>query len=289
MNLCDIEVIERILKKHGFRFSKSLGQNFLIDSTVPYDIAYSCGVDKESYALEVGPGIGCLTKELSRVSKKVVSVEIDKALLPVLEETIGEYDNVSIVSGDVLKVDLDAIVKENFPDGDVHACANLPYYITTPVIAKLIESGLFKSITVMVQKEVATRMCAKEGTKDYGAFTLYVNYYTKPEILFDVEPSSFVPAPKVTSSVIRLECLEKPSVDVSDSKLFFRIIKSSFMQRRKTLLNSISSAYDGRFNKEQISEIIIEAGFEPSIRGERLSINDFAKLANISYNKLQNT
>lgn len=289
MNLCDINVIEKVLKKHGFKFSKSLGQNFLTDSSVPYDIAYSCGASKESYALEIGPGMGCLTKELSAVANKVVAIEIDKALLPVLDETIGECDNVNIVSGDALKVDMNQIILENFGENaEVHACANLPYYITTPVIAHLIESRLFKSITVMVQREVAIRMCAKEGTKDYGAFTLYVNYHTKPEILFDVPANCFVPQPKVDSAVIRLECLDKPSVDVIDEKLFFRIIKASFMQRRKTLSNSIVSAYDGKLTKEQITQIIIEAGFEPSIRGERLSIDDFKTLANISADYLKN-
>lgn len=289
MNLCDINIIEEILKKHGFKFSKSLGQNFLTDSTVPYDIAYSCGVDKDSYALEVGPGMGCLTQELARVSKKVVSVELDKALFPVLDETLAEFDNINIINGDILKVNLDEIIEENFEKGGlIHACANLPYYITTPVIAHLIDSKHFESITVMVQKEVAIRMCANPGGKDYGAFTLFINYYTEPEILFEVPADCFVPKPKVDSAVIRLKCLKKPSVEVENEKLFFRIVKASFMQRRKTLLNSINNAYDGKLNKEQIAEIITEAGFDTTIRGERLSIEDFAKLANISTQYMNN-
>lgn len=285
MNLCDINIIEEVLKRHGFKFSKSLGQNFLTDSSVPYDIAYSCGADKESYALEIGPGMGCLTQELARVSKGVVSIELDKNLLPVLDETLAEHNNIKIINNDIMKVNLPEIFEENFEKGvEVHACANLPYYITTPVIAHLIESNLFESITVMVQKEVAIRMCANPGGKDYGAFTLFINYFTKPEILFEVPAECFVPQPKVDSAVIRLKCLKNPSVDVINEKLFFKIVKASFMQRRKTLLNSIHNAYDGKLNKEQITEIITEAGFETTIRGERLSIQDFAKLANISAN-----
>lgn len=287
MNLCDINVIEQILKKHGFKFSKSLGQNFLTADFVPKDIAYNCGATQNDGVLEVGPGMGCLTIELSKVAKKVVSVELDKTLFPVLDETLAECNNVEIINGDILKVDLDNICNEHFePNTNIHACANLPYYITTPAIARLVDSKKFKSVTVMVQKEVAHRMCANPGTKDYGAFTLYVNYHTKPEILFDVEAELFVPKPKVDSAVIRLECLDKPSVEVDNEALFFKIIKASFMQRRKTLLNSIQSAFDGRLSKEEVSQVIIEAGFEPSIRGERLSIEDFAKLANVAHNIL---
>lgn len=282
MNLCDIDIIEQILKKHGFRFSKSLGQNFLTAEYVPIDIAHGSGVCKQSYALEIGPGMGCLTKELSAVAKKVVSIELDRTLFPVLDETLAECDNVTIINDDVLKADLQKICKENFDENTpIHACANLPYYITSQAIAVLIDSKCFDSITVMVQKEVAHRICAKAGTKDYGAFSLYVNYHTKPEILFDVPAECFVPKPKVDSAVIRMECLKEPCVQLLNEKLFFRIIKSSFMQRRKTLLNSISSAFDGKLNKEQISNLIIESGFEPSIRGERLTIQDFAKLANV--------
>ena len=283
MNLCDINEIEQILKKHGFKFSKSLGQNFLTADFVPKDIARYCGATEDDGILEVGPGMGCLTVELSKVCKNVVSIELDKTLFPILDETLVDCDNVKIIQGDVLKADLETICSENFEENmDIHACANLPYYITTPAIARLIDSKKFKSITIMVQKEVAKRMCAKEGTKAYGAFTLYVNYHTKPEILFEVDADLFIPKPKVDSAVIRLECLDKPSVEPIDEKLFFKIIKSSFMQRRKTLLNSIQSAFDGRLSKEEISEVIIKAGFDPSIRGERLSISDFATLSNVS-------
>ncbi len=283
MNLCDINVIEEVLKRHGFHFSKSLGQNFLTENWVVEDIARGCGVDGDSFALEVGPGMGCLTKELSQVAQKVVSIELDRTLFPVLEETLAECNNTTIVNYDILKANLPQICNENFPEkAEIHACANLPYYITSQAIATLIDSKCFKSITVMVQKEVAERICAKEGTKEYGAFSLYVNYHTKPEILFYVPADCFVPRPKVDSAVIRLECLDEPSVRVDDEKLFFRIIKASFMQRRKTLLNSISSAFDGRLNKEQISEVIIKSGFEPSIRGERLTIENFATLANVA-------
>lgn len=289
MNLCDINVIEEVLKRHGFRFSKSLGQNFLTSEWVPQDIARSSGANDENYVLEVGAGMGCLTKELSKLAKKVVSIELDKTLFPVLEETLAECDNVSFVNQDILKADLSVICNDNYPkDAEIHACANLPYYITSQAIATLIDSKCFKSITVMIQKEVAERICAKAGTKEYGAFSLYVNYHTKPETLFEVPAECFVPKPKVDSAVIRMECLEKPSVEVLDEKLFFRLIKSSFMQRRKTLLNSISSAYDGKLNKEQISAVIVESGFEPSIRGERLTKEDFAHLANVSVNFMKN-
>lgn len=287
MNLCDINIIEQILKKHGFKFSKSLGQNFLTADFVPKDIAYNCGATENDGILEIGPGMGCLTKELSQVAKNVVSIELDKALFPVLDETLADYNNIKIIHNDVLKVDFDEIINENFePNTDIYACANLPYYITTPAIIRLVDSKKFKAITIMVQKEVALRMCANPGTKDYGAFTLYVNYFTKPQILFDVEADLFIPKPKVDSAVIRLDCLEKPSVDVCDELLFFKIIKSSFMQRRKTLLNSIQSAFNGRLSKEEISELIKEAGFDPSIRGEKLSIQEFAKLSNVAFSKL---
>lgn len=280
MNLCDIEVIQEVLKQHGFRFSKSLGQNFLIEESVPRDIASGCN---GAYALEVGAGMGCLTKELCKIAEKVVSIELDETLLPILKDTVGEFENLNIINQDILKADLHEICKENFPeDAEIHACANLPYYITSQAIATLIDSKCFKSITVMIQKEVAQRICADAGTKAYGAFSLYVNYHTKPEILFDVPAECFIPKPKVDSAVIRLECLEKPSVETDNVQLFFRIIKASFMQRRKTLHNSIASAFDGKLNKEEIAEVIIESGFEPSIRGERLTIQDFAHLSNVA-------
>lgn len=288
MNLCDINVIEDVLKKHGFRFSKSLGQNFLTANWVPYDIANSCGANKDTYVLEVGPGMGCLTQELSKIAKQVVAIELDRSLFPVLDETLADCDNVEIINHDVLKANLTAICDEKFGNNtDVHACANLPYYITSGAIATLIESNRFKSITIMIQKEVAERICAKPGTKAYGAFSLFVNYHTKPEILFDVPAECFVPKPKVDSAVIRLECLTEPSVKTLDNKLFFRIVKHSFMQRRKTLLNSISNAFDGMLNKEEIAEVIKKAGFEPQIRGERLSISDFGKLADVAFEALK--
>lgn len=289
MNLCDINVINEILKKHNFKFTKALGQNFLTEQWVPERIARECGADKNSNTLEIGAGMGCLTKELSNVSKSVVSIEYDRTLFPVLDETLADCDNVKIINHDILKADLQTICKENFSQGeDIHACANLPYYITSQALSTLVDSKCFKSVTVMIQKEVAERICANAGTKEYGAFSLYVNYYTKPEILFEVSADCFVPRPKVDSAVIRLECLEKPSVEVLDEKLFFKIIKCSFMQRRKTLLNSIGNAFNGAINKEQLSEVIKKSGFDPSIRGERLTISDFAHLSNISANYLKN-
>ena len=279
MGLCDIHVIKEVLSRHGFHFSKSLGQNFLTAQWVPERIAAECGVDKNSCALEVGPGMGCLTNELSKQAEKVVAIELDRALFPVLEETLADCPNVEVVHGDVLKTDLSAICKEKFGDKKVYACANLPYYITTPTISALLDSKMFSGITVMVQKEVAKRICAKDGSSDYSAFSIYVQYYADAKILFDVPAGCFVPQPKVDSAVIRLNPLEQPSVAVKNEKLFFAIVRAAFNQRRKTLVNAISPAFGGKLEKADILSLMKTCNLDERIRGEKLTLEEYAALA----------
>ena len=279
MGLCDIHVIKEVLSRHGFHFSKSLGQNFLTAQWVPERIAAECGVDKNSCALEVGPGMGCLTNELSKQAEKVVAIELDRALFPVLEETLADCPNVEVVHGDVLKTDLSAICKEKFGDKKVYACANLPYYITTPAISALLDSKMFSGITVMVQKEVAKRICAKAGSSDYSAFSIYVQYYADAKILFDVPAGCFVPQPKVDSAVIRLNPLNTPSVSVKNEKLFFAIVRAAFNQRRKTLVNAISPAFGGKLEKADILSLMKTCNLDERIRGEKLTLEEYAALA----------
>ena len=279
MGLCDIHVIKEVLSRHGFHFSKSLGQNFLTAQWVPERIAAECGVDKNSCALEVGPGMGCLTNELSKQAEKVVAIELDRALFPVLEETLADCSNVEVVHGDVLKTDISAICKEKFGDKKVYACANLPYYITTPAISALLDSKMFSGITVMVQKEVAKRICAKAGSSDYSAFSIYVQYYADVKILFDVPAGCFVPQPKVDSAVIRLNPLNTPSVSVKNEKLFFAIVRAAFNQRRKTLVNAISPAFGGKLEKADILSLMKTCNLDERIRGEKLTLEEYAALA----------
>lgn len=279
MGLCDINEIKEILGRHGFRFSKSLGQNFLTAQWVPEQIAQSCGADAQSGALEVGPGMGCLTAELSKHANRVVSIEIDRALFPVLEETLADCPNTEVVQGDVLKTDLKALCQEKFGTMPVHACANLPYYITTPAIAAMLDSGAFDSITVMVQKEVAERICAAAGTADYSAFSIYVQYYAQAEILFDVPADCFIPKPKVDSAVLRIVPRETPAVSVQDEKLFFALVRAAFNQRRKVLSNAALPAFGGKIDKAQMVTLLQQCGLDEKIRGERLTLQDFAALA----------
>ncbi|MBQ3134409.1 MAG: 16S rRNA (adenine(1518)-N(6)/adenine(1519)-N(6))-dimethyltransferase RsmA [Oscillospiraceae bacterium] len=279
MDVCNINDIKALLARHGFHFSKSMGQNFLIESWVPEDIAASSRADKSCCVLEIGPGIGPLTGQLSDRAGKVVAVELDRTLLPILSETLGRRDNVEIVPGDVMKLDIGELVATKFDGLTPVACANLPYNITTPVLTKLIESKLFTSITVMIQREVALRICAAPGTGDYGAFSVFCQYHTKPELLFDVPPTCFLPAPKVTSSVLRLVPREKPT-EVEDEEFFFRVVRAAFAQRRKTLHNSLTSALGQPFSREMIAEAIAACGLRPDVRGERLGIPQFAALAN---------
>ena len=277
MDLCDRNTIQSLLSRHGFRFSKSMGQNFLIQRWVPDGLVEGAGVSRENGVLEVGPGIGPLTVRLARAAAKVVAVELDRSLLPVLDETLAGLNNVEVLSGDILKLDIGALVEEKFPGLTPMACANLPYNITTPVLTALIDSGHFSRITVMIQREVARRICAAPGTPDYGAFSVYCQFYTLPELLFDVGPECFVPAPKVTSSVLRMTPRETLPQGVTDARRFFRVVKAAFGQRRKTLLNALSAGLGG-VDKDTIRAAIAACGLPEDIRGERLGIPEFAAL-----------
>ena len=278
MDLCDIQQIKALLSRHGFHFSKSMGQNFLVEDWVPRDIAEASGASPSCGVLEVGPGIGPLTQELSRRAGRVVSVELDRSLLPILSETMAGRENVEIVPGDILKTDLAALTAEKFPGLTPLACANLPYNITSPAITALIQAGVFAAITVMSQREVALRICARPGTPDYGAFSVFCQYHTAPELLFEVPPSCFIPAPKVTSSVLRLTPKDPPD-EVDDPDHFFRVVKAAFAQRRKTLLNGLSGTFRSNFSKEQLLSAILSCDLPADIRGERLSIPQFAALS----------
>lgn len=276
-NLSDISVIKKILSEHGFTFSKSLGQNFLINPTVCPRMADACGADCGTGVLEIGAGIGVLTAELAKRAKKVVSLELDTRLIPVLAETLGEFSNVEVLNADVLKLDLNKLIDDCFQGMHVTVCANLPYYITSPVIMALLESRIpVDAVTVMVQKEAAARLCAPVGSRDAGAVTVAVNYYAQAEKLFDVSAGSFMPAPKVDSSVIRLNIRKEPPVEVSDEKFFFRVIKAAFGQRRKTASNSLSAGLG--IPKDKVSTAIAAAGFEPSVRAESLTMQELARL-----------
>ncbi len=277
MDLCNINDIKFLLGQNGFRFSKSMGQNFLTASWVPEKIADMAGIQGRG-VLEVGPGIGALTVFLAKSAKKVVSVEVDKSLLPLLETSLAGIDNAEVVSGDILKLDIPQLVSEKFDGLTPAACANLPYNITTPVLTALIEAKCFESITVTVQREVARRICAGAGSADYGAFSVFVQYHTEPEILFDVAPSCFIPQPKVYSSVIRLTPRSGPPCCVNDEKLFFRTVRASFAQRRKTLVNGLSSGFP-ELTKEEISDIIVSCGYGEKLRGETLDIPGFARIS----------
>lgn len=277
-NLSDISVIKKILSEHGFTFSKSLGQNFLINPTVCPRMAEACGADCDTGVLEIGAGIGVLTAELVKRAKKVVSLELDTRLIPVLAETLGEFSNVEVLNADVLKLDLNKLIDDCFQGMHVAVCANLPYYITSPVIMALLESRIpVDAVTVMVQKEAAARLCAPVGSRDAGAVTVAVNYYAQAEKLFDVSAGSFMPAPKVDSSVIRLNIRKEPPVEVSDEKFFFRVIKAAFGQRRKTASNSLSAGLG--IPKDKVSAAIAAAGFEPSVRAESLTMQELARLS----------
>ena len=274
MDLCNEKDIKALLGHHGFRFSKSMGQNFLIQGWVPRDIAEASGADESCGVLEIGPGIGPLTVQLAKRAGRVAAIELDKALLPILDETLAPFDNVTVIPGD-----LAALAAEQFGTLTPLACANLPYNITTPVLTALIEAGCFRAITVMIQREVALRICAAPGTADYGAFSLFCQYHTVPEFLFEVPPECFLPAPKVTSAVIRLVPRDTPPQDLVDDAFFFRVVKASFAQRRKTLLNGLTSAFGDRLSKDQLRQAITAAGLPEGVRGERLGIGEFAALA----------
>lgn len=271
-----------VLQKYNFSFQKKFGQNFLIDTHVLDKIIRSAEITKDDFVLEIGPGIGTMTQYLTCAAREVVAVEIDKALIPILEDTLSGYDNVTVINEDVLKLDIVKLAEERNGGKPIKVVANLPYYITTPIIMGLFESHVpVQSITVMVQKEVADRMQVGPGTKDYGALSLAVQYYAKPYIAANVPPNCFMPRPKVGSAVIRLECHEEPPVQVEDEKLMFRIIRASFNQRRKTLANGLKNSPEISLSREGIEQAIAELGKGASVRGEALNLEEFAKLSNI--------
>ena len=271
-----------VLQKYDFVFQKKFGQNFLIDSHVLDKIVSAAGITKDDFVLEIGPGIGTMTQYLAASARKVFAVEIDKALIPILEDTLKEFDNVQVINQDILKVDIKKLAEEHNDGKPIKVVANLPYYITTPIIMGLFESQVpIDSITVMVQKEVADRMKVGPGTKDYGALSLAVQYYAEPYIVANVPPNCFMPRPKVGSAVIRLTRHEKPPVEVADEKLMFRLIRASFNQRRKTLANGLNNSPELSYSKEEIQQTLEKCGFKAGIRGEALTLEDFAKLANV--------
>lgn len=275
-----------VLQKYNFSFQKKFGQNFLIDTHVLDKIIHSAEITKDDMVLEIGPGIGTMTQYLACAAGKVVAVEIDKALIPILEDTLDGYENVRIINDDVLKVDIAKLAEEENGGRSIKVVANLPYYITTPIIMGLFENHVpLKSITVMVQKEVADRMHVGPGTKDYGALSLAVQYYAKPYIVANVPPNCFMPRPKVGSAVIRLERYENPPVEVTDEKLMFRIIRASFNQRRKTLANGLKNSAELDFSKEEIEQAIGALGRGASVRGEALALEEFAALSNLLADK----
>lgn len=278
MDLCDIREIKALLVRHGFHFSKSMGQNFLIAGWVPQDIADAAELDEDCAVLEIGPGIGPLTQQLARRAKKVVAVELDPALLPILNETLLNHANVEIIHSDVMRSDLTAIVADKFSGLIPKVCANLPYNITTPVLTKLLDAGCFRSITVMIQREVARRICAAPGDSDCGAFSLFCQYHASCEFLFEVPPDCFLPAPKVTSAVVRLTPHATPPVD-GDVDAIFSVVKAAFAQRRKTLLNALSSVYGNRFSKDALRQVIVNCGLSENVRGEQLGLEQFSALA----------
>lgn len=269
-----------VLQKYNFNFQKKFGQNFLIDTSVLDRIISAAEITKEDCVLEIGPGIGTMTQYLAESAREVVAVEIDKALIPILQDTLSEYDNVTVINEDILKVDINRIVQEKNEGRPIKVVANLPYYITTPIIMGLFESHVpLKSITIMVQKEVADRMKVGPGTKDYGALSLAVQYYAKPQIVANVPPNCFMPRPNVGSAVIRLTRYEQPPVQVQDEKKMFALIRASFNQRRKTLVNGLTNAPELKLTKEAVAEALEKMNLSPTIRGEALTLEQFAKLS----------
>ena len=279
INVCDINIMKPLLAEHGFHFSKAKGQNFLTQKWVPESIAQDSGVTKDVGVLEIGPGIGPLTQQLCLRAGKVCAVELDTRLKPILAQTVGEFENLNIIWNDVLKLDIPTLVKEQFGDLRPMACANLPYYITSPILSALLEADCFEAVTVMVQKEVAQRIAAAPGSSDYSAFTVFCQYYAEPELLFDVPAHCFLPQPKVTSAVITLRVRKERPWDIEDEDIFFRLVKASFAMRRKKLANGLASGFP-ELGKAGAAEVIEKAGFPENVRGETLSIPEFARIAN---------
>ena len=279
VNVCDIQVMKPLLAEHGFHFSKAKGQNFLIAPWVPESIARESGVDETVGVLEIGPGIGPLTQQLSLLAGKVCAVEVDERLKPILGITLAECSNVELVWGDVLKLDIPALVREKLPGLRPMACANLPYYITSPILTALLEAECFEAVTVMVQKEVAQRIAAQPGSADYSAFTVFCQYYAQPELLFDVPAHCFLPQPKVTSAVVTLRTRKERPWDIEDVDTFFRVVRSSFAMRRKKLSNGLASGFPD-LGKSGAEDVIAACGFSENVRGETLGIPEFARIAN---------
>ena len=287
LDVCNIGVMKPLLAEHGFHFSKAKGQNFLIAPWVPERIAEDSGVDETVGVLEIGPGIGPLTQQLCLRAKKVCAVEVDTRLEPLLQKTVCEFSNLEILWSDILKQDVKALVAEKFADLRPMACANLPYYITTPILSALLEAECFERVTVMVQKEVAQRIAAKPGTADYGAFTVFCQFYAQPELLFDVPPHCFMPQPKVTSAVVSLKVRKELPWDIQDKALFFRVVKASFAMRRKTLQNGLASGFP-ELGKAGAAEVLEAVGLPATVRGETLDIAGFASIANEIYRRKHN-
>ncbi len=285
-DLSDVGVVKEILYRHGFSLSKSLGQNFLIDPDICPAMAKASGAKKGVGVLEIGPGIGILTAEIAKLAEKVVAVELDKRLLPILDETLAEFDNIEIINADILKLDLMKLIEEKFSGMRVVVCANLPYYITSPVIMLLLESRIpVEAVTVMVQKEAAERLCAQVGNRQAGAVTVAVDYYSQAKKIFDVSKHSFIPSPKVDSCVVRFDVRTEPPVSVKNEAGFFKMVKAAFGQRRKTAANGISAGTG--IEKEQITAAIERAGFDPNVRAESLKMDELAKLFNEIENRGQ--
>ncbi len=286
MNLCDIKTIKQLMAMFSLNFRKEFGQNFLTNIGVVEDIADNCCDDEESTILEIGPGVGTLTRELAVRYKNVIAVEIDNGLIPVLKYTLGEFSNVQVINRDVMKVDLGELLAPYFARGKVSVCANLPYYITTPILMKLLESGLpFEYITVMIQTEVADRLCAAPGSKDCGAITSVLHYYGTPERLFRVGAHNFLPSPKVESSVIRIKLHKGKPCKPVDEEIFFRTVRAAFEQRRKTLPNSLAAGF-GELTKAQLTDIVLACGHSSDIRGERLTLEDFCRMSDAIHEKI---
>ena len=279
INVCDIQVMKPLLASHGFHFSKAKGQNFLIAPWVPESIAAESGVSKDVGVLEIGPGIGPLTQQLSLRAGRVCAVEVDERLKPILDITLEECSNVEILWADVLKLDIPALVKEKLPGLRPMACANLPYYITSPILTALLEAECFEAVTVMVQKEVAQRIAAQPGTPDYGAFTVFCQYYAQPELLFDVPAHCFLPQPKVTSAVVTLRVRKERPWEITDPAIFFRVVRASFAMRRKKLSNGLASGFP-ELGKQGAEQILSDCGFSENVRGETMGIPEFSRIAN---------